>query len=107
MASVGTGFALYYTGGSPVSGMPPFFTREIGTGRWLGIPVPVYAAIIATILVLFLVSSTSWGRYLYAIGGNPKAAFLSGIPVGRWGSDDVQHVAGGDRGPGPDAVVEG
>jgi ribose/xylose/arabinose/galactoside ABC-type transport system permease subunit len=82
MASVGTGFALYYTGGSPVSGMPPFFTREIGTGRWLGIPVPVYAAIIATILVLFLVGSTSWGRYLYAIGGNPKAAFLSGIPVG-------------------------
>jgi ribose/xylose/arabinose/galactoside ABC-type transport system permease subunit len=82
MASVGTGFALYYTGGSPVSGMPPLFTREIGTGRWLGIPVPVYAAIIATILVLFLVGSTSWGRYLYAIGGNPKAAFLSGIPIG-------------------------
>ena len=82
MASVGNGFALYYTGGSPVSGMPPLFTREIGTGRWLGIPVPVYAAIVATILVLFLVGSTSWGRYLYAIGGNTKAAFLSGIPVG-------------------------
>ena len=82
MASVGTGFALYYTGGSPVSGMPPFFTREIGTGRWIEIPVPIYVAIIATILVLFLVGSTSWGRYLYAIGGNPKAAYLSGIPVG-------------------------
>jgi len=82
MASVGTGFALYYTGGSPVSGMPPFFTREIGTGRWIEIPVPIYVAIIATILVLFLVGSTSWGRYLYAIGCNPKAAYLSGIPVG-------------------------
>src|SRR5215218_7483386 len=81
-ASVGSGFALYYTGGSPVSGMPPFFTREIGTGRWLGIPVPIYVAIAATILVLFLIGSTSWGRYLYAIGGNTKAAFLSGIPVG-------------------------
>ena len=82
MASVGSGFALYYTGGSPVSGMPPLFTKEIGTGRWLEIPVPVYVAIGATTLVIFLVSSTSWGRYLYAIGGNTKAAFLSGIPVG-------------------------
>jgi ribose/xylose/arabinose/galactoside ABC-type transport system permease subunit len=72
MASVGSGFALYYTGGSPVSGMPPLFTREIGTGRWFEIPVPIYAAIAATILVLFLVGSTSWGRYLYAIGGNTK-----------------------------------
>jgi ribose transport system permease protein len=81
MASVGSGFALYYTGGSPVSGMPPLFTREIGTGRVFEIPVPVYFALGATILVLFLVSSTAWGRYLYAIGGNTKAAFLSGIPV--------------------------
>ena len=81
MASVGGGFALWYTGGSPVSGMPPFFTREIGTGRWFEIPVPIYVTIIAAAIVLFLVSSTSWGRYLYAIGGNTKAAFLSGIPV--------------------------
>jgi ribose transport system permease protein len=82
MASVGSGFALYYTGGSPVSGMPPFFTKEIGTGRWFEIPVPVYFAVGATILVMFLVSSTSWGRYVYAIGGNTRAAYLSGIPVG-------------------------
>jgi ribose transport system permease protein len=82
MASIGSGFALYYTGGSPVSGMPPLFTRTIGTGDWFGIDVPVYFAIGASILVIFLVSSTSWGRYLYAIGGNTKAAFLSGIPVG-------------------------
>lgn len=82
MASVGGGFALYYTGGSPVSGMPPVFARVIGTGRWFEIPVPIYFAAAATILVIFLVSFTSWGRYLYAIGGNTKAAFLSGIPVG-------------------------
>lgn len=84
MASVGSGFALYYTGGSPVSGMPPLFTREIGTGRWFEIPVPVYVTVGATLLIMFLVSSTSWGRYLYAIGGNTKAAFLSGIPVGAY-----------------------
>ncbi len=82
MASVGSGFALYYTGGSPVSGLPPLFTKEIGTGRWLGIPIPIYVAIAAIIVVVFLVSATSWGRYLYAIGGNTKAAYLSGISVG-------------------------
>ncbi len=82
MASVGSGFALYYTGGSPVSGLPPLFTKELGTGRWFGIPIAIYVAIVATILIIFLVTSTSWGRYLYAIGGNTKAAYLSGIPVG-------------------------
>ena len=92
MASVGSGFALYYTGGSPVSGMPPLFTREIGTGRWFEIPVPIYVAIVATILVLFLVGSTTWGRYLYAIGGNTKAAFLSGIPVGDLHRIGLRHV---------------
>jgi len=82
MASVGSGFALYYTGGSPVSGLPPLFTKELGTGRWFGIPIAIYVAVVATILIIFLVTSTSWGRYLYAIGGNTKAAYLSGIPVG-------------------------
>jgi ribose transport system permease protein len=82
MGSIGSGFALYYTGGSPVSGMPPLFTKTIGTGRWSEIPIPIFFAIAATIVVGFLVTSTAWGRYLYAIGGNTRAAFLSGIPVG-------------------------
>jgi ribose transport system permease protein len=81
MASVGSGFALYYTGGSPVSGMPPLFTKQIGTGRIFEIPIPIFFAIAAVIIVSFLVNSTAWGRYLYAIGGNTKAAFLSGINV--------------------------
>jgi ribose transport system permease protein len=81
MASVGSGFALYYTGGSPVSGMPPLFTKQIGTGRIFEIPIPIFFAIAAIIIVGFLVNSTAWGRYLYAIGGNTKAAYLSGINV--------------------------
>lgn len=48
-----------------------------------GIPNPVliWAAVVA--LVAFLVNRTSFGRYVYAIGGNPEAAALVGIPV-RW-----------------------
>jgi ribose transport system permease protein len=81
MASVGSGFALYYTGGTPVSGMPPLFTKEIGTGSWLGIPVPVFFAIAAILVMYFLMNWTKLGRYIYAIGGNTKAAYLSGINV--------------------------
>jgi ribose transport system permease protein len=81
MASVGAGFALYYTGGSPISGLPPVFTRDIGTGRVLGIPVAVWVTVVAVALVYFLMNWTRLGRYVYAIGGNTKAAYLSGISV--------------------------
>lgn len=81
MASVGAGFALYYTGGSPVSGLPPLFSKEIGTGRILEIPVAVWVTVVAVVLMYFLMNWTRLGRYVYAIGGNTKAAFLSGISV--------------------------
>jgi ribose/xylose/arabinose/galactoside ABC-type transport system permease subunit len=81
MASIGSGFALYYTGGSPISGMPPLFTKNIGTGRWFGIPAPVYFAAGLIAVMYFIFNWTRLGRYIYAIGGNTRAAFLSGIPV--------------------------
>jgi len=48
-----------------------------------GIPNPVliWAAVVA--FIAFIVNRTSFGRYIYAIGGNPEAAALVGIPV-RW-----------------------
>lgn len=52
----------------------------IGQGSILGIPSPVliYASI-AALLAIFL-STTKFGRFIYAIGDNPSAAWLSGIP---------------------------
>jgi ribose transport system permease protein len=86
MASIATGFALNYTGGSPVSGMPREFTRNIGTGRFgpgplPDIPTPVYFTVALVVLMYFLVNWTRLGRYVYAIGGNVRAAYLSGISV--------------------------
>ncbi|MDA4846187.1 ABC transporter permease [Hoeflea poritis] len=79
MASVGFGIALYLTGGVPVYGMPQQFGDIFGFGALAGIPVPVYvAAIIILCLYLFL-NWTPFGRYFYAVGGNIKAAGLSGI----------------------------
>lgn len=79
MASVGFGAALYLTGGVPVYGMPQVFGDTFGFGSVFGVPVPVYvAAAIVVALYLFL-NRTPYGRYFYAVGGNIKAASLSGI----------------------------
>ncbi len=79
MASVGFGIALYLTGGVPVYGMPIQFGDMFGFGEYLGIPTPVYVAIILIVVIYFLVNWTRIGRYFYAVGGNIKAARLSGI----------------------------
>jgi D-xylose transport system permease protein len=48
-----------------------------------GIPVPVLVWAVVVMGVSFLVNRTRFGRYVYAIGGNPEAARLVGIPVRR------------------------
>ena len=48
-----------------------------------GIPNPVLIWGVVVALIAFLVNRTSFGRYVYAIGGNPEAAALVGIPV-KW-----------------------
>lgn len=79
MASVGFGIALYMTGGTPVYGMPVEFGDTFGFGSILGLPAPVVVAAIAISLACILVNRTRLGRYFYAVGGNIKAARLSGI----------------------------
>lgn len=79
MASVGFGIALYMTGGVPVYGMPVEFSDVFGFGDIFGVPTPVCIAVLFIILLYFFVYWTPMGRYFYAVGGNIKAAALSGI----------------------------
>ena len=79
MLSVGFGIALYLTGGMPVYGMPQEFGDLFGFGTFLGIPAPVYIALLTISVMYFLLNWTVIGRYFYAVGGNIKAARLSGI----------------------------
>ena len=53
------------------------------TGQGRGIPVPVLVALGVLIFLHWLSQRTQFGRYVYAIGGNPEAALLAGIPVRR------------------------
>ena len=79
MASVGFGIALYLTGGVPVYGMPGDYGAIFGFGRWFGIPAPIYITVVFVAIMYVFLNWTRVGRYLYAVGGNLKAARLSGI----------------------------
>lgn len=52
----------------------------LGQGTLLGIPMPVVMFAIACVVVFFLLRQTRWGAYIYAIGDNPYAARVTGIP---------------------------
>nr|WP_167150470.1 ABC transporter permease [Lysinibacter cavernae] len=53
----------------------------IGHGAPLGIPMAVWVMLVLAAVAAFVLSKTSFGRWLYASGGNERAAELSGVPV--------------------------
>ena len=67
--------------GSPALGNTGF--SFIGTGRPLGVPTQIWLMVVVAIIVWLVVARTPFGRWLYATGGNPRAAELSGVPVRR------------------------
>ncbi len=81
--SVGAGIALFLTGGVPIGNLPFEFGDFFGFGRVLGVPVPVLIAIVAMAAMWVLMNRTRSGARIYAIGGNIKAANLSGINTKR------------------------
>jgi D-xylose transport system permease protein len=54
---------------------------ELAPGVFAGIPIPVLILLVVALAGAFLTQNTTFGRYLYAIGGNPDAARLSGISL--------------------------
>jgi D-xylose transport system permease protein len=60
------------------------FIYLMNSGSNPGLPVPVLVLLAVAILGAFLTQNTTFGRYLYAIGGNPDAARLSGINIRRY-----------------------
>ena len=79
LQSIGAGTALFLTGGVPVSGLPYEFGNFFGFGRVFGVPVPVLFAIVAIAAMWLIMNRTRFGAHVYAVGGNAKAANLSGV----------------------------
>jgi ribose/xylose/arabinose/galactoside ABC-type transport system permease subunit len=76
------GVILLVTGGTWITGVPAE-TRVLGTGTVLGISVPVII-LFGLFLIMELVNRHStWGRNVFAVGGNRVAARFAGLPVNR------------------------
>jgi rhamnose transport system permease protein len=76
------GLAEGISRGRPISGFPEGFL-DLGAGTLLGLPIPLLLLILAAALAGLFASRSVWGSWIYAIGGNERAAAYCAIPVGR------------------------
>lgn len=80
MLSVVRGLDIAITGGTPIQGIDPAI-MWLGQGYVIGIPVPVWIMLILGVVLTLVMKRTTFGWYVYSIGGNPEAARLSGVRV--------------------------
>jgi ribose transport system permease protein len=89
IATLGTGtvlyaLALWHTGGRQVVAMLPDGFYALNGTFVLGLPVTGFYVLAIALLLWIILEYMPIGRYMYAIGANPKAATLNGIPVKRY-----------------------
>lgn len=78
------GLTLVYTEGKPISGLGDSLSFQLlGKGYFFGIPVPIVTMLLAFGVLYFILKKTTFGRRVYAVGGNEEASKLSGIRVDR------------------------
>lgn len=82
MMEIVRGLAFLASGGEAVS-IPAERFYELGSGTFLGINYPIWIMLLCFALFGVLLNRTVFGRNILAIGGNPEAARLAGVPVDR------------------------
>jgi ribose transport system permease protein len=92
MMSVARGTALVFTEGRPVSGFDEGF-RWLATGTAGFVPAPVLVMLVVYAVAHLILTRTTFGRYVYAIGGNEEATRLSGVAV-RFHKTAIYGVSG-------------
>ena len=78
--TIARGLAFIFSEGRSIGNLPESFGL-IGKSNILGIPYVVWAMLFAFAFGWFILRQTTFGRYVYAVGGNAEAAFLSGVSV--------------------------
>ena len=82
-SSVMTGLIYLFTKGFALTGIPAIVTK-IGQGNLFGkIPYPFLIAILLAIVLILMLKYTTFGRHIYAVGGNRMAAQIAGIRTKR------------------------
>jgi ribose transport system permease protein len=89
IATLGTGtviyaIALWYTEGRQVIGVLPNGFLDLYIARLFGIPIAAFYVLAAAVIIWIVAEFLPIGRCLYAIGANPRAAALNGIPIRRY-----------------------
>lgn len=89
IATLGTGTIIYavslwYTEGRQVIGVLPPGFLDLYMGRIFGLPISAYYVLAAAVVIWIVAEYLPIGRCLYAIGANPRAAALNGIPIRRY-----------------------
>lgn len=82
MFSIARGLTMLWTGGFPITGLGASF-GFIGTGVLFGVPMPVWITTALVSVFVIVARKTPFGRYLQAVGGNERAALLTGLNVKR------------------------
>lgn len=80
MMEIVYGLNMLYTHATPLGGYDKSYTN-VASGRFLGLNYLIWIAIIVIIITWFIFNYTRHGKYMYAIGGNPQAAEVAGVPV--------------------------
>ena len=73
---------LILTEAHPVSGFPSWVST-IGIGKWHGFPIAAMIWVILAVILNWVLKRTKFGQYVYALGGNERAAWLSGVNVNK------------------------
>ena len=89
IATLGTGtviyaIALWHTGGRQVVGVLPDGFLALNGTMLFGLPITGFYVLALALVMWIVLEYLPIGRYVYAIGANPKAAALNGIPVRRF-----------------------
>jgi inositol transport system permease protein len=80
--NVARGLVIIYTGGATISGLSRLFW--LSQGRFLGFfPNMILVTVLLLIIIQVVMKNTRFGLYMYAVGGNTKAAITAGINVKR------------------------
>lgn len=87
------GLIKLVSGGNTVVIPSSFLVDVFSFGKVFGIPIPVIGSVFVFLLAAYVLKFTLFGRDVYAVGGNPKAARLSGINVS-WTIIAVYAIAG-------------
>jgi ribose transport system permease protein len=82
MMTIARGLTQLWTGGAAITGLGEVF-GYVGTDRFAGVPVRIWTCAAMVGIAILVLKKTRFGRYVYAVGGNERAARFSGLNVNR------------------------